>query len=188
MGIRAFSRRWIRQAHLPHHRHQSKRGDYATRKRNCGGRLGRLIIYSATGIACKAPPVCKATTYLACKTTRPGLAVGQKGKAIATPSLVRSPASRRRCPRATLPNLHRPSKLPHYRQKSRKDNRALIRNRGWRRKFRINQRFMVTEAAASRPELRRRLRRDRRQKGRVSLGGAMRCRSNRVENETQFPA
>ena len=156
-------------------------------KRNFGGRLGRLIGYRATGIARKAPPVCKATTYLARKTTRPDPAVGQKEKEIATPSLVRSPASRRRCPRDTFPNLHRPSQIPHYRQKSRRGNRALKLNRGWRREFRISQRFMVIDAAVSRPELRRRLRRARRQ-GIVSQGGAMRCRRNRAENETQLLA
>ena len=118
------------------------------------------------------------TAYVAGKTTRPGFAVGQKGPQIATSALVRSPASRHRFPRGTFPNLHRPSQLPHFRQQSRKDNRALKSSRGWRREFRISQRIMVIDAAVSRPSPRRRLRRGRKQ-GRV-LRWAARCAADAI--------
>ena len=109
MGIRAFSCRWIRPAHLPRRLHQSKRCENAPKNKNFGRRAGRSISYRAMGIARKAPPVCNATTYMAGKATRPGCAVGQKGTDNATPALVRTPDSRRKCTRDTFPNLHRQS-------------------------------------------------------------------------------
>ena len=58
---------------------------------------------------------------------------------------------------------------PRYRRQSRRGNNAPKRNQGWRREFRISQRFAVIDAAVSRPERRRPPRRDRRL-GRVSPG------------------
>ena len=69
---------------------------------------------------------------------------------------------RRRCPRATFTNLERPSPLPHYRQQSRRGNKALKRKIGWRREFRISQRIVVIDSAVSRPVRSRLPRRDSR--------------------------
>ena len=71
---------------------------------------------------------------------------------IAAPGRVRNSASRRRCPVATSTNLGRPPHPPHYRQQSRRGNKALKRNCGRRREFRISQRFNVSGAAVSWPE------------------------------------
>ena len=71
---------------------------------------------------------------------------------IAAPGRVRNSASRRRCPVATSTNLGRPPHPPHYRQQSRRGNKALKRNCGRRREFRISQRFMVSDAAESWPD------------------------------------
>ena len=94
-------------------------------KCNRGGGLGPRISSRAMGIAPKTPRFARRPYAWWLKQPGPGIATGQWGPAIATPELAQTSAPRRRCPRATFPNPHRPSHPPHYRQQSRMDNRAL---------------------------------------------------------------
>ena len=48
----------------------------------------------------------------------------QRGPSITAQKFAHTSASRRRCRRTQLPDLRRPSQLPHYRLQSRRDNKA----------------------------------------------------------------
>ena len=88
------------------------------------------------------------------------------GPSVGAPCLARNSASRRRCPRATCPNLHRPMRPPSLPPAVAEGNKALKRNRGWRREFRTRQRIAVIDAAESWPEWRQRA--PRQKSGRAS--------------------
>ena len=114
------------------------------------------ISYIAKCIA-RNPLVDKATVRLVGKETRPFIFYGN-GPSVGASELARNSASRRRWPRATFPNLRRPSH-PHLQrfpicndhQQSRRGNKAPKRNRDWGREFCISQRVAVLDAAESRP-------------------------------------